>query len=141
MQTSEEFLDRRWTNLTAWALSMVLLAAPALGAAAHLDAQISQARLVERLGSDGAPVIVDVRTPGEFQTGHVPGAINLPVQELQGRLAELRPYRNAEMVVYCEAGPRALYAGHVLAQQGFTEVRILDGHMRSWRAAGLPAEK
>lgn len=111
------------------------------GSASHLDRQISQAQLVERLSTDAAPLIVDVRTPGEFQAGHVPGAINVPVQELDGRLAELRGYRDAELVVYCEAGPRALYAGHVLAQQGFTEVRILSGHMSAWRQAGLPSQK
>ena len=125
----------------AGALSVVLLTAPVAGSASHLDAQIARTQLAQRLGTGEAPVIVDVRTREEFQAGHVPGAVNVPVQELQGRLSELRPYRNTELVVYCEAGPRAVYAGHMLAQQGFTEVRILDGHMGAWREAGLPTEK
>jgi len=137
----EGCLDRRWTELAARALSVVLLATPVAGSASHLDAHIAPAQLAQRLSTDEAPVIVDVRTPEEFHAGHVPGAVNVPVQELPGRISELRPYRGAEIVLYCEAGPRAIYAGHLLAEQGFTEVRILTGHMSAWRAAGLPAQR
>lgn len=115
--------------------------APALSWASHLDGTIAQALLLERLQSGEAPVLVDVRTPGEYRDGHVPGAINIPLQELHQRMDELRPYRNTELVLYCETGVRAGYADRMLQQQGFTELRALEGHMSAWRGADLPAER
>lgn len=118
-----------------------MLVAPALSSASHLDGTIAQALLVERLESDEPPLLVDVRTPGEYRDGHVPGAINIPLQELLRRMDELRAYRNTEMVLYCESGVRAGHAGRMLEQRGFTELRSLEGHMSAWRGAGLPAER
>ena len=109
--------------------------------AAHVDGTIAQAVLLDRLNSNQAPMLVDVRTPGEFQNGHLAGAINIPLQELDRRLQELRPYRDTELVLYCESGMRAGYAERMLRQQGFTELRSLEGHMMSWRKAGLPMER
>lgn len=120
---------------------MAVLFMPALSWASHLDGTIDQAQLMERLNSGQAPLVVDVRTPGEFQNGHVPGAVNIPLQELQRRMDELRPYRDTELVLYCESGVRAGHAGRMLEQQGFTELRPLEGHMSAWRNAGLPAER
>jgi phage shock protein E len=122
-------------------LWMAMLIMPASSWALHLDGSIAQALLVNRLESGQAPLLVDVRTPGEFQGGHVPGAINIPLQELNRRMDELRPYRDTELVLYCETGIRAGYAGRMLKQQGFTELRSLGGHMQAWRNAGLPAER
>jgi rhodanese-related sulfurtransferase len=122
-------------------LWMAMLIMPASSWALHLDGSIAQALLVNRLESGQAPLLVDVRTPGEFQSGHVPGAINIPLQELHRRIEELRPYRDSELVLYCETGIRADHAGRMLKQQGFTELRSLDGHMQAWRKARLPAER
>jgi rhodanese-related sulfurtransferase len=118
-----------------------MLGAPVLSWAVHLDGTLAQSLLLERLNSGEAPLLVDVRTPGEFESGHVPGAINIPLQDLQRRLRELRPYRDTELVLYCETGVRAGHAGRLLEQQGFTELRALEGHMSAWRGAGLPAER
>lgn len=86
-------------------------------------------------------MLVDVRTPDEYRNGHVPGAINIPVQELERRVDELGPYRETELVLYCESGVRAGHAERMLQRLGFTQLRSLDGHMRAWRSAGLPAEQ
>lgn len=122
-------------------LWMAMLAMPASAWALHLDGSIGQKRLMDRLQSGKAPLLVDVRTPGEFQSGHVPGAINIPLQELPDRMNELSPYRDTELVLYCETGIRAGHAGRFLKQQGFSELRALDGHMQAWRSADLPAER
>ncbi|NIM29490.1 MAG: rhodanese-like domain-containing protein [Gammaproteobacteria bacterium] len=127
--------------LSAAALWLAVLGAPSLAWASHLETTLAQRLLVERLQRGEAPLLVDVRTPGEYQSGHVPGAVNIPLQELQRRLEELRPYRNTELVLYCETGVRAGHAGRFLEQQGFTELRALQGHMSAWRSAGLPAER
>lgn len=74
--------------------------------------------------------LVDVRTPGEFAAGHLPGALNLPVQQLDARVAELGP-KNAAVVVYCRSGHRSGNAARMLKSAGFTAVHNL-GPMSRW---------
>jgi phage shock protein E len=109
--------------------------------AANADAAISQAQLVERMSSGQAPALIDVRTPAEYRQGHIPGAVNIPLQEFQQRMGELGAYRNREVVLYCESGMRASRGGEWLESQGFETLRYLDGHMSAWRQAGLPTER
>lgn len=76
--------------------------------------------------------VVDVRSPGEFASGHVPGAINVPVHELGRRLGELGPV-DAPVVLYCASGARSASAAQALRRAGFAEV--LDvGPMRAYPA-------
>jgi phage shock protein E len=65
--------------------------------------------------------IVDVRSKGEYQTGHFPGAINLPVDQLSRRISELGE-KGAPIVVYCRSGHRAGLARQMLEAGGFTNV-------------------
>ncbi len=64
--------------------------------------------------------VVDVRTPGEYQTGAYPGAVNIPVQELDRRLGELR--KDRPVVLYCASGMRSASAERLLRARGFTDV-------------------
>lgn len=73
--------------------------------------------------------LVDVRTPKEHQAGHIPGSVNLPVDDLRARLKELDPKR--ETVVYCRVGLRGYIAARILRQSGFPRVRNLTGGMLS----------
>ena len=99
------------------------------------------ADVLARIERGDAPLLLDVRTPAEFAAGHVPGAVNIPIDALAGRLDELGPARDREVVVYCERGPRAAKAATALAAAGFSAVRPLEGHMAAWRDAGRPIEK
>jgi rhodanese-related sulfurtransferase len=87
------------------------------------------------------PVLVDVRTPSEYASGHVPRAINIPVSEVAHRLSELVPHKEQSVVLYCEQGGRALKAAAILVSAGFPKVRHLRGDMSAWRTAGLPIER
>jgi NADPH-dependent 2,4-dienoyl-CoA reductase/sulfur reductase-like enzyme/rhodanese-related sulfurtransferase len=73
--------------------------------------------------------IVDVRDPDEFENGHVPGAINLPLNQVRQRLDELP--RDREVWLYCGVGQRAYYATRVLMQNGF-RVKNLPGGFRTY---------
>ncbi len=84
-------------------------------------------------------LFVDVRTPAEYAAGHVPGAINIPVDELPKRLNEVPHDR--QVYVYCEAGVRAARAGKLLASHGFTNIEVVPASMRGWRKAGYPVRK
>ncbi len=81
--------------------------------------------LRERVGTGAAIQLVDARTRSEFASGHLPDAINVPVDELRDRLGELD--RTAETVVYCKVGFRGYLASRILQQNGFAHVKNLTG--------------
>jgi phage shock protein E len=82
-----------------------------------------------RLVSEGAPLI-DVRTRAEFANGHLPGAKNIPVDELTARAAEVGP-RDRPVIVYCASGMRSANAVRILKSAGYADVRNL-GAMGNW---------
>ena len=99
---------------------------------------IEAEELAQRISAGDAPVILDVRTPQEFATGHIPGAINIPHTEIEARIDELKQFRKKELVVHCRAGGRAAQAERVLVAAGFDGIRDLSGHMQKWRSDGHP---
>ena len=82
-----------------------------------------------------ATVILDVRQPNEWDAGHIPNALNIPLPELRARLAELP--KDKEIVAYCHSGQRSYYACRILTQNGF-RCRNLTGAWVTWKhgAAG-----
>lgn len=85
----------------------------------------------------GLATVIDVRPIEEYRAGHIAGAISIPVDELEARLAELP--RNQEIVAYCR-GPYCVFAAQaveLLRAQGFQAVRLEDS-VADWRAHGLP---
>ncbi|MBN2333140.1 MAG: sulfurtransferase [Deltaproteobacteria bacterium] len=93
-----------------------------------LDAD--QARsLIDKKDHDEV-AILDVRQPGEYEAGHIPGATLIPLTDLDGRLDELD--KQKETVVYCAIGGRSRVAAQMLAGRGFSHVYNLRGGFRSW---------
>ena len=72
------------------------------------------------------PFLLDVRTPEEFARGHIPGAVNIPVDELRQRLDEVP--RDVEVAAYCQVGQRGYLATRILLQSGFPAVNIGGGY-------------
>lgn len=109
------------------ALGSILLALAAFGCDGAERSAEAQPSSAATLVADGA-LLLDVRTPGEFADGHVQGALNIPVQELEARVAELDASR--PVVVYCRSGNRSGTAATMLRARGF-EVTDL-GPMSAW---------
>jgi rhodanese-related sulfurtransferase len=103
-------------------------------------AEIDPGDLVARLAAGTAPLVLDVRSPDEFGAGHIPGAVNIPLETLAGRIDELGASPSDEIVVHCERGGRAAKAETVLRGAGYSDVRDLAGHMQGWRDAGYPLD-
>jgi rhodanese-related sulfurtransferase len=102
---------------------------------------ISPEALVARQATgDPAMILLDVRTPEEYAAGHVPGAINVPHDTLESRLAALPELRDHDLVVYCRTGRRAGFALEMLARHGYTRLQHLAGDMDGWKAADRPVE-
>ncbi len=72
------------------------------------------------------PFVLDVRTPQEFASGHIPGAVNIPVDDLRSRLGELP--RDREIATYCQVGQRGYLATRILHQNGFSAANIGGGY-------------
>lgn len=99
---------------------------------------VAATELVTRL-RDGSVMLLDVRPEDEYQLGHLPGALNIPLRQLQQRLSELP--RNQDIVAYCR-GPYCVLSFEAVAAlraHGFSVLRFEDGYPE-WKAAGLPIE-
>ena len=85
-------------------------------------------------------LILDVRSPGEYERGHVPGAINIPHNQVENRLPEIIEYKDQTVVVYCRSGRRAGMAESVLEASGFTQLKHLEGDWLGWEASKQPSD-
>jgi rhodanese-related sulfurtransferase len=115
----------------------VLLAACA-GEGIH---HMAQDQLLASIEKGTAPVIVDVRSQSEYESGHVPGALHLPFYAMWTRHSEIKGNPEDPVVLYCEHGPRAGIAKFALWTLGYTNLVYLEDHMSGWKERGLPMEE
>jgi len=94
---------------------------------------ITVERAREMLGAGFAIRALDVRSAADFATGHIPGAINIPMEQVESRMADLP---QQPLLLICEAGKRAEVVSGWL--EGQREVSVLSGGTRAWREAGYP---
>jgi glyoxylase-like metal-dependent hydrolase (beta-lactamase superfamily II)/rhodanese-related sulfurtransferase len=99
---------------------------------------ISVEEVKHLLDTQKPAVLLDVRNPEELQgpLGHLPGVMNIPVEELPRRLGELDAFKDRLLLTICKSGGRAHTAAQILMQSGFQDVRVLMGGMTAWRQAG-----
>ncbi|MBA3966487.1 MAG: rhodanese-like domain-containing protein [Nitrospirales bacterium] len=95
-------------------------------------------QLLTSIETHSAPVIVDVRSQSEFDSGHVPGAVHLPFYAIWSRHEEANATPEDPIVLYCEHGPRAWIGKFALWTVGYKNIVYLDGHMSGWKQRSLP---
>lgn len=78
-------------------------------------------------------LILDVRTVGEFRTGHIPKAKNIPVQELSSKIHTLETYKDEVIILYCASGARSASAARLLSNNGFNKIYNLSGGVHSYK--------
>jgi phage shock protein E len=100
---------------------------------------ISAAELHDKRTSGEAPIVIDVRTSAEYATGHVPGAINIPFDQVAERIAEVDAPHG--VALYCMVGPRARKGESALLTAGYAPVFHLEGGLAAWQQAGLAIER
>lgn len=98
----------------------------------YQDLTVEQAR--QLIKANPELEIVDVRTLGEFDSGHINGSICIPVDTLQGRLGELN--LQSGILVYCASGTRSAQAAKILTDNGFQNVYNMLGGINDWIKAG-----
>lgn len=104
-------------------------------------AVLNAAELRALLAAPAPPRIIDVRTPGEFETIHIAGAYNVPLDLLREHREEIRSHLDEHVVLVCHSGQRAAQAEEALRNAGLVNVHILDGGMSAWEANGYSVNR
>jgi len=95
---------------------------------------ITPAELKARQQAGQTPTILDVREPWEFEESRIPGSQNIPLGTLPTQLDDLEDLKDQEIIVHCKSGARSSAAKAFLTQQGFTNVRNLEGGIMAYQA-------
>lgn len=98
--------------------------------------------LRQKIAGDAALTVLDVRGPDEFigDLGHIPGAVNIPLGEIPGRLSEIKAFRDRPVIVVCRTDKRSARAAELLKESKLGEVSVLHGGMERWNQMGLQVE-
>ncbi len=104
-------------------------------------AVVNAAELRGLLAAPDAPRVIDVRTPGEFETVHIAGSYNVPLDLLREHRDEIRSHLDDHVVLVCQSGQRAAQAEDALRAAGLANVHILDGGMGAWEASGFTVNR
>ncbi len=102
--------------------------------------EITVDELFERVNSDQPPLMIDVRSPKEFNGGygHIPNAQSIPVLELESYFEDLDSFGEKEIVTMCPGGGMSLVAVEILEKAGFKDVKSLKGGTDLWHKKGYP---
>lgn len=122
-------------------LMVVLLVASAACTQAQQGTVLSVADFEKQIGTKSEKVVLDVRTPNEYNGGHLAQAklMNVNDSNFKQQLSSLQ--KDKPVYVYCAAGVRSNKAAKIMRQEGFTQVFELSGGIQAWQAAGKPVTK
>jgi rhodanese-related sulfurtransferase len=126
--------------VTTGILLLVLGVRPVL-ADDFMSPAMSAADAKARLGTPQAPRMVDLRTPPEFAIAHLPGAVNIPLSELEKRVDEVRPDTGRDLLIYCLNGSRTRQAEPLLYAHDINNFYHLEGSLEGWLKDNYPIEK
>lgn len=135
-----EFLQQNFLLVVLALVSGGMLIWPLIARALSGAKELSAADVVNLINRRDA-MVVDVREPGEFKSGHIPRARNIPLSQLKERMKELEKQKSRPIVLSCASGSRSLNASRVLKQHGFNEVFALRKGLLAWNEASMPLEK
>lgn len=107
----------------------------------NYNSSITPAELNEIILSDDTPIIIDVRSETEFAEGHIPGAINIPFNQIDNVVDDVNDDKEEAVYVYCASGRRADIAASKLMNAEYTNIVHVEGDMPAWAEAGLPVSQ
>ena len=137
-----DFIANNWHLFAALIVISLLIGIDTMrrgGAGAN---QVSAVQLPQLINQENA-VVVDVCSPEEFRKGHIPAAINIPVDQIKEQLGQLEKFRKKDrpIVLSCRSGQRASRAATVLRKNEFKRVYTLSGGLAAWEKENLPLER
>ncbi|MHB8496017.1 MAG: rhodanese-like domain-containing protein [Casimicrobiaceae bacterium] len=135
-----EFITNNWSLALVFVVSGAMLLWPLIKGRLSSTEQIGTLEATRLINSEN-PLLLDVREPNEYDSGHLPDALHIPLSQIKDRSGELAKYATRPVIVYCERGMRSSSAASALSKLGFSRVLELRGGLRAWRDAGLPTKK
>jgi len=133
------FFIENWILIAIAITSGGMLLYPALSGGGGADG-LTPDQAVQSMNREKA-VVIDVCSPDEFAAGHVVGAKNIPLPDLEAKLPGAVKNKALPLILVCASGMRSRSAVAVAKKLGFENSRSLTGGMGAWRAANLPVEK
>jgi rhodanese-related sulfurtransferase len=97
--------------------------------------------LLQQMQQGTRMLIVDLRSQGEYDEDHIPGAVQIPFYAVRSGVREIGWSKTDLLVLYCEHGPRSGIASFTLYLSGYERIYSLDGHMQGWRKNEFPIER
>ena len=131
------FIVDNWYLIFLALTSGVMLLVPALKGA---GGGVSAAQAVQLINREKA-LVIDVCEPAEYAAGHVGGAKNIPLAQLQERLPQVAKNKAVPVIMVCSKGGRAARAVGIAKGLGYDKAQTLSGGLAAWRSANMPVEK
>jgi uncharacterized membrane protein YdjX (TVP38/TMEM64 family)/rhodanese-related sulfurtransferase len=127
-------------GLLALALLAVVAFLPRLIGSLRRGPMLEMDEFRRRRETEKDLLVLDVRTAEDFvgEQGHIDGAVNIPVEELQQRMDEIGNYIEQPVAIVCHTDKRSAKAALLLTEKGFADVHVVRGGMKKWVEAGLP---
>jgi|SRR5271167_414823 len=107
----------------------------------NATATIDSTELRDLLHTPTPPRVLDIRTPAEFETAHIAGSYNVPLDLLREHRDEIAKHLDHDVVLVCRSGRRAIEAEESLRKRGLLNVHILDGGITAWQAKGFKVNR
>ena len=133
-----QFIQNNWPLILVMITSGGMLLWPLIGHRLSKVREVGALAATQLINRQNA-VLLDLRESKDYEGGHVPNAVHIPLSQLAGRAGELSKLTSRPLIAYCDRGSRS--AGSALSKLGFAEVYTLRGGVRAWVEAGLPITK
>lgn len=133
-----KFVLDNWMLIAVVLSSGVMLLLPALQGAGQ--GGLTPAAAVQLINREKA-VVVDICEPAEFAAGHVGGAKNVPLGQLESKLTSAVKNKMVPLILVCQSGARSSRAVAIAKKLGYEQAQSLSGGLGAWRSASLPIEK
>ena len=132
------FIVENWTIIAVAIASGAMLLWPVIKGAT--GGALTPAAAVQLINRERG-VVIDVCEPAEFAAGHVGGARNVPLADLEKRLPEVVKNKTLPVILVCTSGGRAARAEGMARKLGYEKAQAMAGGLKSWKDANLPVEK
>jgi len=135
-----QFAVNNWYLILGILMVLAMLVYAPLNQLWHGVRHVTTAEAIRLLNQEKG-LLVDVREPDEYRTGHVPNAMNVPLSALAGGLKQLEKYKSLPLIICCRTSQRSARAAVALRKHGFASVQVLAGGITAWQGENLPVAR
>jgi len=135
-----QFIVNNWYLILGIVAVLAMLAWGPLTQLLHGVQHVTSAEAIRLLNHEKG-LLVDVREPDEYRSGHIPNALNLPLSGLAEGLKQIDKHKARPLIICCRTSQRSARAAVALRKHGFASVQVLAGGITAWQGENLPVAK